>query len=80
MVTVVLDKQFVSVFSKIHDRKVKERIKCQIIKIKYNPGIGKPMRYGWKGTRELYVKPYRLSYTVKEEKIYILALYHNKNQ
>jgi mRNA-degrading endonuclease RelE of RelBE toxin-antitoxin system len=82
MVTVILDKHFVSTFSKIHDKKIRERIKNQIIKIKYNPRVGWPMRYGRKGTRKLYVKPYRLSYAynAREKKIYILTLYHKKHQ
>ena len=46
-----------------------------------NPEIGKPMRYGRKGTRELHVKSFRLSYVyVKEkDKIILLDLYHKDN-
>ncbi|MCK5184390.1 MAG: type II toxin-antitoxin system RelE/ParE family toxin [Candidatus Heimdallarchaeota archaeon] len=51
-------------------------------KIKENPGIGKPMRYFRKGTRELYIRPFRLSYTYFKDKniIYILDIYHKKKQ
>ena len=53
----------------------------QIIKIKDNPEIGKPMRYHRKGTREIYVSPYRLSYMIKSnDLIYILDLYHKDEQ
>ena len=54
----------------------------QVKKISENPEIGKPMRNVRKGTRELYIKPFRLSYSylVKENIIYILDLYHKKKQ
>ena len=41
--------------------------------LKENPELGKPMRYGRKGTRELYIAPFRLSYLhiPEEEKIVI---------
>lgn len=40
------------------------------------------MRYARKGTREVYLKPFRLSYAyIKEEnKIILLDLYHKKKQ
>jgi hypothetical protein len=43
MVTVILDKKFITGFSKINDHLQKERIKNQIKKIKNNPKIGEPM-------------------------------------
>ena len=64
------------------DRSLKEKVEAQIKKIVENPEIGKPMRYGRKGTRELYIKPFRLSYEyLKEEnKIMLLDLYHKDKQ
>ena len=40
------------------------------------------MRYSRKGTRELYIKPFRISYTLNEKEKYILFLdlYHKKFQ
>ena len=40
------------------------------------------MRYQRKGTRELYIKPYRLSYEIIEKEILILFLdiYHKDRQ
>ena len=82
MVEIRFDKKFVDIFSKIKDGLLKTKIKKQIKKISDNPEIGKPMRNIRKGTRELYVKPFRLSYLyeVKEKVVYILDLYHKKNQ
>ena len=60
----------------------RERIIKLIKKIIENPEIGKSMRYARKGTRELYIKPFRLSYAYHktEDKITLLDLYHKKRQ
>ena len=75
------DINFEKVFSKL-DNSIKEKIKKQIIKIIENHEIGKPMRYARKGTREVYVKPFRLSYAYipEENKIIFLDLYHKDEQ
>lgn len=82
MVVAVFDSHFKEIFSKIKDPLLKERIIKQIIKIRENPEIGKPMRFGRKGTREVYIPPFRLSYLyIKEEnKIILLDLYHKDEQ
>lgn len=65
---------------KLKSKDIKNKIIKQISKIKENPEIGKPMKYQRKGTRELYLSPYRLSYKVENEIVYILALYHKDLQ
>ena len=80
MVEVIFDSDFRKDFKKIKDNLIKEKIIKQISKIKDNPEIGKPMRYGRKGTRELYISPFRLSYKVEGDTIYLLALYHKDLQ
>jgi putative component of toxin-antitoxin plasmid stabilization module len=82
MVDVEFTEEFQLIFSKIKDSLMKIKIRKQIEKIKLNPEIGKPMRYLRKGTRELYIKPFRLSYIYLIEKnmIYIMDLYHKKEQ
>lgn len=82
MVSVVFTEKFKRLFSKVKDNLIKEKVIKQIQKIKANPKVGKPMRYNRKGTRELYVSPYRLSYSynLKEEKICLLNLYHKDEQ
>ena len=79
---VVFDEEFKQIFSKIKDKSLKERIIKQIEKIKINPEVGKPMKYGRKGTRELYLSPFRLSYiySYEENIVYILDLYHKDEQ
>lgn len=80
MVNVIFNLSFKKDFKKIKDKLVKEKIIKQIKKIKDNPGIGKPMRFSRKGTRELYISPYRLSYKYEKNKLYILAIYHKDFQ
>ncbi len=82
MVKVNFDNRFQETFSKIKDKNLKDRIIKQIEKIKTNPEIGKPMMYDRKGTRELYVSPFRLSYCYikHEERVVILDIYHKKLQ
>lgn len=76
------DIHFAKIFDKIKDVVLKEKVKKQIKKIIENPEIGKPMRYARKGTREIYIKPFRLSYAyIKEEnKVILLDLYHKDQQ
>jgi mRNA-degrading endonuclease RelE of RelBE toxin-antitoxin system len=82
MVIVLFDSSFEKVIKKIKDKLVKDKIKKQIRKIIESPKIGKPMRYTRKGTREVYVSPYRLSYIYieKENKVVFLDLYHKDQQ
>lgn len=82
MVRVEETENFSKILQKIKDDLLKEKIKKQIKKIIRNPEIGKPMRNLRKETRELYVKPFRLSYLYleKENKIVLLDFYHKKKQ
>lgn len=69
-------------FSKIKDNKFKQKIIKQIEKIVENPLIGKPMKNIRKGTRELYIRPYRLAYQFKESELLILfvEIYYKDKQ
>ena len=67
---------------KIKDEILKLRVKKQIDKIIEYPESGKPMMYGRKGTREVYISPYRLAYiySKEENKITFVDLYHKDKQ
>ncbi len=82
MVTVCFSDAFRKKVSRISDIALKTRIKKQIHKITNNQELGKPMRYSRKGTRELYIPPFRLSYLYNgnEDKLILLELYHKKKQ
>jgi len=80
VVTVIFDQNFKKEFKKIKNSLVRQKIIQQVAKLKDNPTLGKPMRYARKGTRELYIKPFRLSYRFEHNTIYILDLYHKDLQ
>ena len=64
------------------DKNILPKVNKIIRKIIENPEIGKPMRNVRKGTRELYIPPFRLSYAyhIPTNIVYILDLYHKKKQ
>lgn len=64
------------------DRSYLKKIQKLINKIMNDPEVGKPMRFDRKGTRESYVKPFRLSYRYDKEKdiLYLLEIYHKDEQ
>ena len=82
MVIVEYGRHFLKLVQKVKDNALKEKVKKQIEKIIQNPEIGKPMMYARKGTREVYISPFRLSYMyIKEEqKVILLDLYHKDEQ
>ena len=82
MLNIEYKKGFLKIISKINNQADKEKIKKQVEKILENPEIGKPMMYGRKGTREVYVAPYRLaySYNPSENRIVFLDIYHKDEQ
>ncbi len=73
---------FLSLFKKIKNKADRERIEKQIKKIIEDPDVGKPMRYGRKGTREVYISSFRLSYAYiqEEDKLVFLDFYHKDEQ
>ena len=82
MLNIEYKNDFLKKISKIKNNSLKLKIKKQVEKIIENPEIGKPMRYSRKGTRELYVSPYRLgyAYSSSENKIIFLEIYHKDEQ
>ncbi len=64
------------------DNTLKNKIKKQIHKIIDDPEVGKTMQYARKGTLELYIPPFRLSYKYikNEDKVILLAFYHKDEQ
>jgi len=82
MVTVYYHPLFEKQVKKIKDEKVKQQVKRQIRKIVEDPEIGKPMRYERRGTRELYISPFRLSYLYEknDDHVILLSLYHKDKQ
>ncbi|MEK6917092.1 MAG: type II toxin-antitoxin system RelE/ParE family toxin [Nanoarchaeota archaeon] len=82
MLEIRREPSFLKIIEKIKDNSLKEKIKKQKIKIVENPEIGKPMRYGRKGTRELYIPPFRISYSYDKQAnlLIFLDIYHKNEQ
>ncbi len=81
MVNLDYDDVFEKKMSKLKDPVIKLKIKKQIAKIIESPEMGKPMQYERKGTRELYVPPFRLAYAYsKEENLIILLDFYHKDE
>jgi len=82
MVKLEFHENFKGTVSKIKDGLIKERLEKLLVKIKKNPEIGKPMKHNRKGTREVYLPPFRLSYAYnkKTDTLIILDFYHKDEQ
>lgn len=82
MVDISFDPAFSKQISKISDSLLKERILKQIGKIRADPEVGKPMMHTRKGTREVRIPPFRLSYVYSRQldSVEILEIYHKNEQ
>ena len=82
MVNVVFDPTFQKQIAKLGDALLLERVKKQIRRIVRDPEIGKPMMHSRKGTRDVRVPPFRLSYAYvpSENLIEFLEIYHKDEQ
>jgi mRNA-degrading endonuclease RelE of RelBE toxin-antitoxin system len=82
MVQVTYSENFKKRLSKIKDKEMIERIQKLLIKITQDPETGKPMKYARKGTREVYVGSFRLSYAFEKNQnnLILLDLYHKDEQ
>jgi len=76
---VVRTREFEKNVKSVKDKQLLEIAKRQINKIINNPNVGKPLRYNLKGERTIYVKPYRLTYAVEGDKLYLLKFKHRKH-
>ncbi len=71
MVNIKTSEKFERILNKL-DKSSKIQLDKLIDKILNNPEIGKPIKYDRKGTREVYLPPFRLSYSY--DKIFRSAL------
>ena len=55
-----------------------KKLKVQITKILDNPDVGKPLKYS-RNERSLYIKPFRLIYSVVNEELFLLKFEHRKS-
>ena len=82
MVILKASENYKEIFSKIKESFTKERIIKLIQKLLENPEVGKSMRHERKGTREVYLGSFRLSYSYDKNLgiITLLDFYHKDEQ
>ena len=71
-------KKFQQNLDSIKDNAIIDRVKKQIAGLRENPEKGKPLRYALKGERTIYVKPYRIIYSIEGDNLYLLRFMHRK--
>lgn len=76
MVNVIFTESFQKKLSKVRDGLLRERVLKHIERIALFPEVGKPMRNVRRGTREVHIPPFRLSYAYRGETVFLLDLYH----
>ncbi len=81
MVEIIRTDNFIRQLKKL-DNSILDKVEKLIIKIINEPEIGKPMRFDRKGTRELYIYSFRLSYAYEKNKalLIFLDIYHKDEQ
>lgn len=82
MLEITYEDSFLDFIRKIKNNSIKDRVKKLVKKIIEDPESGKPMMHDRKGTREVYMKPFRLScsYLKNENKLVFLDIYHKDEQ
>ena len=76
--SVIFTNSFENDVKKIKDGVLREKIKKKIRKIIANPDVGKPLKYGFKGERTVYVAPFRIIYSLSGDKLILLKFEHRK--
>ena len=74
---IFVTEEFEREFSRL-DKTIKQRVIAKIKELKYDPKIGKPLRYGLKGLWSLRIGKYRVIYTIREDEIYLITIKHRK--
>lgn len=77
MVRIIPSNEFIKEIKRL-DKFKKEKLEKQIRKIAENPKVGKPLKYK-RGERSLYIKPFRLIYSIRQEEIILLKFEHRKS-
>ena len=77
MVKIIASNSFIKDVKNL-DPFLKEKLEKQIRKLIENPQAGKPLKYQ-RGERSLYIKPFRLIYSLKWDEIILLKFEHRKS-
>ena len=75
---VIYTEEFKRDVRKVKDKKIQDRIKKMVKKIKDNPEVGKPLRYDLFGLRSIQIPPFRILYEISEDLIILHKFEHRK--
>ena len=78
MVKITPSKHFIKDVKRLNKFR-REKLEKQIKKIIKDQFVGKPLRYT-RGERSLYIKPFRLVYAFRKNKIILLKFGHTKQK
>tara|TARA_Y100000310_G_C20640324_1_gene793533 strand:+ start:623 stop:865 length:243 start_codon:yes stop_codon:yes gene_type:complete len=73
---IIFSDKFKKEYRKIKDKLVRLKILKQLKKLEINPEVGKPLKHDRKDQRTIYVKPFRIVYSFKQDEIVILCFDH----
>ncbi len=76
MVKITPSKEFIKNIKNV-DKSLKDRLEKQLRKLVDNLHIGKPLKYK-RGEGTLYIKPFRLVYSVRGNELILLKFDHRK--
>ena len=76
MVKIIPTKEFIKNVKRL-DNLQRKKLEKHIKKIIQNPNVGKPLRYS-RGEKSLYIKPFRLVYSVRGDELILLKFEHRK--
>ncbi|MBL7059321.1 type II toxin-antitoxin system RelE/ParE family toxin [Candidatus Pacearchaeota archaeon] len=77
MVKIIPSNEFIKQIKKL-DSFNQLKLEKQIRKIVENPNVGKPLKYK-RNERTLYIKPFRLIYSIGNNEIILLKFEHRKS-
>ena len=75
---VIYTEEFKRDARKVKDKKIQDRIKKMIKKIKDNPEVGKPLKYDLFGLRSTKIPPFRILYEIRVDLIILHKFEHRK--
>jgi mRNA-degrading endonuclease RelE of RelBE toxin-antitoxin system len=75
---VIYTEEFKRDVRKVKDKKIQDRIKKMVKKIKDNPEVGKPLRYDLFGLRSIKNPPFRVLYEIQRDSIILHKFEHRK--
>jgi len=75
---VIYTEEFKRDVRKVKDKKIQDRIKKTVQKIKDNPDVGKPLRYNLFGLRSIQIPPFRILYEFRKDLIILHKFEHRR--